>query len=214
LSKHVITKGATSQSFFVWIADSSSTVGAGLTGLVYNAGSLVASYARPGAVRTAISLATQTVTGAFSSGGFVEVDATNMPGLYRFDVPDAVFASGVNSAAVMLKGATNMVPCVMEFTLAGFDLQTALQSVNATQFAGTAYATALAAEVDAFWDEQVDGSVTARQSVRIQNSALAGKASGLATTTAVYRDLADTKDRITATVDANGNRTAVTRDVT
>jgi hypothetical protein len=86
--------------------------------------------------------------------------------------------------------------------------------VNATHFAGTAYATALAAEVDAFHDEQVDGSVTFRQSVRLQNSALGGKASGLGTTTAVYRDLADTKDRITATVDADGNRTAVTRDVT
>ena len=86
--------------------------------------------------------------------------------------------------------------------------------VNASHFAGTAYATALAAEVDAVWDEQIDGTVTGRQSMRLQNSALAGKASGLATTTAVYRDLADTKDRISATVDADGNRTAVTRDAT
>ena len=85
--------------------------------------------------------------------------------------------------------------------------------VNATHFAGTAYATALAAEVDAFHDEQVDGTVTFRQSTRLQNAVLAGKASGLATTTAVYRDLADTKDRISATVDADGNRSAVTRDV-
>lgn len=85
--------------------------------------------------------------------------------------------------------------------------------VNATHFAGTAYATALAAEVDAVWDEAVDGSVTARQSVRLQNSAMAGKASGLGTTTAVYRDLADTIDRVSATVDADGNRTAVTRNV-
>ena len=86
--------------------------------------------------------------------------------------------------------------------------------VNASHFAGTAYATALAAEVDAVWDEQVDGTTTARQSMRLQNATLAGKASGLGTTTAVYRDLADTKDRISATVDADGNRTAVTRDVT
>ena len=86
--------------------------------------------------------------------------------------------------------------------------------VNASHFAGTAYATALAAEVDAVWDEVVDGSVTARQSIRLHNSAMGGKASGLGTTTAVYRDLADTKDRITATVDADGNRTTVTRDVT
>lgn len=66
---------------------------------------------------------------------------------------------------------------------------------------------------DAVWDEAVDSTITARQSIRLANSALGGKASGLNTTTAVYRDLADTKDRISATVDADGNRTAVTRDL-
>lgn len=126
--KFVSLKGATSQIHYVWIRDSSSTVGAGLTGLAYNSGSLVASYVRPGGSRTAITLATQTVTGAFSSGGFVEVDATNMPGLYRFDVPDAVFATGVNNAVVMLKGATNMEPCVMEFMLTGVNLQDAVRA--------------------------------------------------------------------------------------
>lgn len=123
MSKQSVTKGATSQIHYVWIRDSSSTVGAGLTGLAFNSGSLVASYVRPGAARSAITLATQTVTGAFSSGGFVEVDATNMPGLYRFDPPDAVFASGVDSAIVMLKGATNMEPCVIEYELKAVNLQ-------------------------------------------------------------------------------------------
>jgi hypothetical protein len=37
---------------------------------------------------------------------------------------------------------------------------------------------------------------------------LLGKASGLATTTAVYRAVDDGKDRVTATVDASGNRSA------
>ena len=68
--------------------------------------------------------------------------------------------------------------------------------------------------VDEIWDEAVDGTVTARQSMRLQNSALAGKASGLETTSVAFRDLADTKDRITATVTADGNRTAVTTDLT
>lgn len=86
--------------------------------------------------------------------------------------------------------------------------------VNASHFAGTAYATALAAEVDAIHDEQVDGTTTLRQSIRLHNAVLGGKASGLATTTAIYRDLADSKDRISATVDADGNRSAVTRDLT
>lgn len=60
----------------------------------------------------------------------------------------------------------------------------------------------------------VEGSVTVVQSLRLANSALGGKASGLATTNPVYRDLADSKDRIDATVDADGNRSAVTRDLT
>jgi hypothetical protein len=72
----------------------------------------------------------------------------------------------------------------------------------------------LAEVADAIHDEAVDGATTFRQSIRLANSALGGKASGLATTTAVYRDLADTKARITATVDADGNRSAVTRDLT
>jgi hypothetical protein len=60
----------------------------------------------------------------------------------------------------------------------------------------------------------VDGSVTVAQSIRLQNSAMGGKASGLATTAVAYRDLADSKDRIAATVDASGNRSAVTLDLT
>ena len=60
----------------------------------------------------------------------------------------------------------------------------------------------------------VDGSTTHDQSLRLMNAVLGGKASGLAGTSAVYRDLADTKNRVSATVDASGNRTAVTRDMT
>jgi len=117
-----VVKGYTSLRAYVFIQDSSVTTGAGLTGLVYNSSGLVASYVRPGASRTAITLATQTVTGAFSSGGFVEVDATNMPGVYRLDIPDAALATGVDSVVVMLKGATNMVPCVLEIQLTSANL--------------------------------------------------------------------------------------------
>lgn len=43
-------------------------------------------------------------------------------------------------------------------------------------------------------------------------SALAGKLSGAATTTVTIRDTNDGIDRIVATVDASGNRSAVTLD--
>lgn len=67
---------------------------------------------------------------------------------------------------------------------------------------------------DAVLDEAVEGAVTLRESVRLANAALGGKASGLDTNNPKFRDLADTKDRIDATVDNSGNRSAVTRDLT
>jgi hypothetical protein len=104
-----IYAGLTSQTIDVMIYDSSSTTGAGLSGLVYNSSGLKAYY-RIGATgaSTAITLATQTATGAWSSGGFVEVDATNMKGVYRLDIPNAVAATAA-MVSIYLYGATNMM---------------------------------------------------------------------------------------------------------
>ena len=60
---------------------------------------------------------------------------------------------------------------------------------------------------------EIETGLTLRQALRLISAALAGKVSGAGTTTITIRDTNDTKDRIVATVDANGNRTAVTRDV-
>lgn len=70
-----------------------------------------------------------------------------------------------------------------------------------------------AAIADAVHDEVVEGTVTLRQSIRLHNAALGGKVSGLDTFNPVFRDLADSKDVIDATVDSYGNRSAVTRDL-
>lgn len=59
----------------------------------------------------------------------------------------------------------------------------------------------------------VETSVTVKEALRLVLSALAGKLSGAGTTAITIRDVNDTKDRIAATVDASGNRTAVTVDV-
>lgn len=87
-----IIAGDTDQTIYVRLRD--STTGLAKTGLAYNSAGAVASYTLPGAARAAITLATQTVSGAHSDGGFVEVDATNCKGLYRLDLPDAAIASG------------------------------------------------------------------------------------------------------------------------
>lgn len=72
----------------------------------------------------------------------------------------------------------------------------------------------LAGIPDAVHDEVVDGTTTARQSIRLANSALGGLVSGMAAGTPAFRDLANTKNRIAAVTDADGNRTSITRDLT
>ena len=66
--------------------------------------------------------------------------------------------------------------------------------------------------VDAILDDASEGSTTFRQMMRLWSSWMFGKVSGGGTSTIVYRDLADSKDRITLTVDSSGNRTATTLD--
>lgn len=58
----------------------------------------------------------------------------------------------------------------------------------------------------------VENGLTFEEMFRVQHAALTGKVSGAGTTTERFRDVADTKDRIVYTVDANGNRTAVVQD--
>lgn len=66
---------------------------------------------------------------------------------------------------------------------------------------------------DAILAAVIEGAVTLQQSLRLANAANGGKLSGAATTTVLIRDLGDTKDRVDATVDADGNRSAVTLDL-
>jgi hypothetical protein len=78
--------------------------------------------------------------------------------------------------------------------------------------------TAAANEIaDALLDRAngVEIGMTPRQSLRLALAALAGKVSGGGTVTNTFRNpVADSKNRIIATVDATGNRSAVTYDVT
>lgn len=121
MAKRTIKAGATDQTVDIFVMNSSSTTGAGLTGLVYNSASLVCYYRKNATgSATALTLATQTVGGAHSDGGFVEIDATNMPGMYRLDLSDTIVATGPY-VTVMLKGATNMAPVVLELELVAYN---------------------------------------------------------------------------------------------
>lgn len=91
---------------------------------------------------------------------------------------------------------------------------TAVGTVNALA-ANSVNASALAADaVDEILDEVIEGTYTLRQMMRLVASTLASKVSGASGTTITFRDIGDTKDRIVATVDSAGNRSALTIDVT
>jgi hypothetical protein len=113
VEKRTFVAGNTSTVEYINITQGNS--GSALTGLAYNSSGLTAYYVRPGASPTAISLVTQTATGSYSSGGFVAVDNTNMPGLYRIDIPNAVFNSGVDEVTIYIRGAANMNPIRIEY---------------------------------------------------------------------------------------------------
>ena len=109
-----IKKGAVDQSVYFDVLDSASTTGGRKTGLVYNTASLTAYYVRNQGSPTQITLVTLAAANtAHTDGGFKEVDATNMPGVYRLDLPDAVVASGADEVTITIKGATGMVQSSM-----------------------------------------------------------------------------------------------------
>jgi len=150
-----ILGGSTSQTVRLFVQDTSKTDGSGLTGLAHNTSGLVAYYAK-GATGTAtqITLATQTAGGAWTSGGFVAVDGTNMPGVYRLDVPNAALDSEVETI-VMLRGAANMAPVLLR-------VMGGKSQANAVT-ASTAVVDAIADQV---WDEVLTGATH-----NVQNSA-------------------------------------------
>lgn len=121
-------RGATDVSLYVFVPDSSSTVGAGLTGLTFESAGLVCWYNRPRAVAVQIPLVTMTEEGAHADGGFVAV--ANMPGHYRLDIPNAVCAVAADDVRIQLRGAANMAPVQVELALG--------QDANVTQWKGVA----------------------------------------------------------------------------
>jgi len=60
----------------------------------------------------------------------------------------------------------------------------------------------------------VEGTYTLSEVLQLMAAVLFGKTSGGGTTTVTFRNTGDSADRVVATVDTDGNRTAVTLDPT
>ena len=73
-------------------------------GVTYNTPGLSCFYIRDRSLPIQVSLVNQTPSGSWISGGFCEVDNINVPGMYRLDLPNAVFNTGVEKVLVKIKG--------------------------------------------------------------------------------------------------------------
>lgn len=105
--KKKLYAGTTSFIDRVFIRDTSVTSRvAGKTGLAWNTAGLSLYWIRAGDTSaTAVTLATATL-GTWTSGGFKEVDATNMPGVYELGIPNAAIASGATGVSFVLKSSS------------------------------------------------------------------------------------------------------------
>jgi hypothetical protein len=103
-----IAPASTSQSIELYL---------GATGLVFNTSGLAAYYVRNQSAPVAITLVTQTPTGAWSSGGFAEISSSLVPGVYRLDVPNAALAAGASDVTIVVRGASGTNGAVLTVTL-------------------------------------------------------------------------------------------------
>lgn len=135
MAKLSLKVATTSKIVRIFINNNSVVTGAGLAGLVYNSAGLTCYYIKEGqGSATAVTLVTAAV-GTWTSSGFKEIDATNMPGWYELGLPNAALSTGA-SVSVHLQGATNMVPVPLEIELTANDNQTAITAANITQVDG------------------------------------------------------------------------------
>jgi hypothetical protein len=116
-----IAPGSTSQSIELYL---------GATGLTFATSGLAAYYVRNQSAPVAITLVTQTATGAWTSGGFAEIDSSLVPGVYRLDVPDAAFIAGADDVTVVVRGASGTNGAVLTIKLSSGGL-TAAQTASA-----------------------------------------------------------------------------------
>lgn len=120
--KRKFKAGLTSVSLPVFIADTSSTTGGGLSGVTSASSGLVLEYRRAGQSSwTSVTPVAGKTLGTYLSGGIV-ADGS-LAGAYEVDFPDAAFAAGARMVVCRIRGVTNMLASLIEIELDAVDYQ-------------------------------------------------------------------------------------------
>ena len=147
-------------------------------------------------------------------------DSPQMAATLRMGLDLAGAADGIGQAAASLEFGLDLTAganiLMSGYATIAFDMDLTAAPIAFAQAAAVLdwvsrpTASDIAQEV---WNSfSIEGGLSGGDVMRVMLAALAGKVSGAAGTTVTIRDTTDAKDRIVATVDASGNRTAVTLD--
>ena len=174
------------------------------------------------ATLTGDSMVLRLTVGLDGTGAFQLTGTNNLALIVPFEGAGTVLTMG--AGATDLRGLLSMEGEWTPFTeLSPEGLANAVWSSLAAQYndagtMGNKLNTASSGGVDynalaaAVWQYIIESGISAEEAMRIYGAVLAGKVSGAGTGTEVFRDINDTKNRVTATVDSNGNRSTITLD--
>jgi hypothetical protein len=182
--------------------------------------------------------ATVVVTGNFTQGtatlsNNIKIRATNLDSELLFSGIDSltIYATQADALTNTSPGAsssTGIIRFLYGASLSGVTMSgtvylrivlgTAIQVQSLTLVLGEnevnlSTTTLLQAIPSEVLNATVEANVSLAESLRLANSVLGGKVSGAGTATETFRDINDTKNRVVADVDNNGNRTAITLDL-
>ncbi len=129
MSTRKIYAGETSQSLPIFIRDTTSTTGDGLSGVTTASAGLIIEWRRQGqstwtqATPAQLSAASGKVLGTFTAWGIVADGG--LAGAYELDLPDAAYASGVEFVVIRVRGVANMLPVLVIIELDAVNYQDA-----------------------------------------------------------------------------------------
>jgi hypothetical protein len=132
-----IAPGSTSQSIELYL---------GATGLTASTSGLSAYYNRTRTADVQIPLVARVIdgsnpSGVWTAGGFAEVNASTMPGVYRLDIPNEALAVGADDVTVVVRGASGTNGAVMGIKLSSGGLTSAQTAAAILDAVGSSYAT-------------------------------------------------------------------------
>ncbi len=217
MAKYAWKAGATSKTILVRLLDTQSATGGGKTGItttMLNIRSIRVS-SNPGddpvTIGAITPVALASIATAWTSGGWKEIDSTNAPGWYRFDIPDETIETDTATGALNIRdnGVNFFADCPIEIQLTPAAVDVVLTDGDVMDTPENV----LNSIIDGVHDKVIEGSSTFQELMRLVVACVQGDSTGLDTESPVYKGLDGSKNRWTGDA-SGGNRTNATRDLT